>query len=250
MAAVPATSPAADDPVALSETDHYNQGVALYRAEQFQESADAFRKAAAASDPLLAARARFNLGNADYARAVASIDSQDPSAAAEAIESLRSAIESYRSALRIAPKDDDARFNLELASKLMRQLEQQQQQQQGQEGQEPQQDKEEQEAGEQEEQNGESQPEQQQQQSSQPENEQPENEQPDEQPNESSSGENQEGDGDNQESEKNPQANEGEQDSNDQPQQQQPDGSGAEPQDQASADPAEQDRVEQISAST
>ena len=109
----------------LSVTDQYNQGVALYQAQRFDESAEAFRAAAAASDPKLAAKARFNLGNTDYAKALAALEDEDAATTPKAIESLRNAIESYRSVLRLTPDDTDARFNLELAHKLIRELEQQ-----------------------------------------------------------------------------------------------------------------------------
>jgi Ca-activated chloride channel family protein len=111
----------------------YNHGIALYRTGQMTEAAERFQRAAAAENDSLAASARFNLGNSHYARAVAALQSQDQPDPAEAISQLEMAIDSYRSSLRIDPTDADARANIELATKLIKQLQQQQEQQEQQE---------------------------------------------------------------------------------------------------------------------
>ncbi len=86
-----------------------------------------FQRAAAATNDSLAAKARFNLGNTHYARALASLQSPAQASAQTqtdkpaqpdtqaAIEQLGLAIDQYRSSLRINPADSDARANIELA---------------------------------------------------------------------------------------------------------------------------------------
>lgn len=129
----------------------YNEGVALYRDGKFAEAATMFQRAASAADSSLAAKARYNLGNTHYARALAILQPPSQSGASnppassddlfgpppaytqpqaqEAIGHLESAIGQYRSSLRIIPGDSDARANIELASMLLDQLKQQQKQQ-------------------------------------------------------------------------------------------------------------------------
>ena len=117
----------------------YNHGVALYRSSQFGPAAEKFRQVLAASNDELAARARFNLGNTLYASALAQLKENpaEGDASKETVEQvlqdLRSAILQYRSALRIHSSDTDARANIELAQRLIDQIEKQQQEQQQQE---------------------------------------------------------------------------------------------------------------------
>lgn len=101
----------------------FNEGNALYQSREFQRAMEAFLEAAEGADPEWQAGALYNLGNA-------LIRQQQPGPAAEA----------YKQALRLDPRDQDAKHNLELA---LQQLEQQQQQQggDGQEGGEQSQDR-------------------------------------------------------------------------------------------------------------
>ncbi len=98
----------------------YNQGVSLYRIGQFAEAADLFRKASQSKDPHLAAMARYNLGNTQYSIALMQV--QDGQQRDEILPLIQQAITSYRSALRLAPDDDDARANLELALRALKQM--------------------------------------------------------------------------------------------------------------------------------
>lgn len=84
----------------------YNAGAALYRMERYADAVQRFRQAAAAPDPALRQRSFYNLGNA-YVR-LAESDPADP-------EPLFDAIAAYEQALRLAPADADAKWNLELA---------------------------------------------------------------------------------------------------------------------------------------
>lgn len=81
----------------------YNLGVATYRQENYERAetifAEAVNKAKTAN---LKEKSLYNLGNAQFKQ-----------------ENYESAISSYEAALGINPNDQDARFNLELAKKLL-----------------------------------------------------------------------------------------------------------------------------------
>ena len=76
---------------------HYNLGTALYKKKQFDEAANAFRSSLNGSDAILQAKGYYNLGNAQFQ-----------------LGHLHGAIRSYKSALRLNPTDQDAKYNLEL----------------------------------------------------------------------------------------------------------------------------------------
>ncbi len=117
----------------------YNLAVAQYRKGDLAAAEQSFRLAAANDNDSLAAKARYNLGNCDYASALKIAKSDQ----AGAIKGLNRAIANYRSTLDIDPTDTDARANLELAATLSNKLRQRQQEQHSQQKQ-PQQNKQEQ----------------------------------------------------------------------------------------------------------
>ncbi len=96
----------------------YNLAIARYRHGDIEIARQLFTEVAAAEDAELAAKARYNLGNADFAEAIQKLE-QDPAAARKQLES---AIENYRKALQINRTDSDARANIELANRLIDQL--------------------------------------------------------------------------------------------------------------------------------
>lgn len=79
-------------------------GNALYRLRRYEEAARSFREAAGV--PRLRQRSYYNLGNA-YVRAAEEEPEPEPL--------LRQAIAAYEEALRLAPSDSAAKWNLELA---------------------------------------------------------------------------------------------------------------------------------------
>lgn len=97
-----------DDPIA-----QYNAGTARLAAAS-GDAASLLESASAADSPRLASRASYNLGNARMAA-----------------NDLPGAIDAFKDALRRDSAMDDAKFNLELAQRL---LEEQQQQQENQDG--------------------------------------------------------------------------------------------------------------------
>lgn len=94
---------------------HFNAGDAFYRLGQFPEGARKFLRSATSPDDSVAAMSYYNLGNSMFKTG-----------------DLESAAEAYRRALLIEPDDDDAKYNLELALRMIEQQQQQQQQNQDQ----------------------------------------------------------------------------------------------------------------------
>jgi tetratricopeptide (TPR) repeat protein len=82
----------------------FDAGSALYRLERYEEAADQF--SAAARDPGLRQRSLFNLGNAMVRAAEEKPGKPEP---------LYRAAEAFEGALRIDPRDQDAKWNLEIA---------------------------------------------------------------------------------------------------------------------------------------
>jgi Ca-activated chloride channel family protein len=93
----------------------YNLAVAQYRKGDVAAAGRLFHTAAAAEDDAVAAKARYNLGNCNFAAAIRDAEKDR----AGAIKSLETAIGNYRSALDVEPTDADARANIERAAALI-----------------------------------------------------------------------------------------------------------------------------------
>jgi hypothetical protein len=112
----------------------YNEGCALLEQNKPADAASRFRDAdAKAGDDLdLSARARFNLGQALFKQAEPQKDQQPD----QALDLLKQSAAAYRSVLDVNPTDAEAARNVEIARRLMKQIEdkkrEQQQQQQNQ----------------------------------------------------------------------------------------------------------------------
>jgi Ca-activated chloride channel homolog len=82
---------------------NYNLGVSLYRTDTFTDAVSSFLRSSTESKiPELQERALYNLGNSYFK-----------------MENYKDAISAYEKALAINAKDEDAKFNLELAKKLL-----------------------------------------------------------------------------------------------------------------------------------
>ncbi len=101
----------------------YNLGAALYKQGKHEDSLTAFRKAYNDDNADLVADAHYNAGNALFMQ-----------------KKLDEAIVEYTEALKIRPDDEDAKFNLELARRLLQQHEDQEKQDKDQQNQDQQQD--------------------------------------------------------------------------------------------------------------
>jgi len=82
---------------------HFDRGTALAALSRFDEAGEEFLRATEAKDPALKASAFYNLGNA-FAKK----------------DKFKEAIEAYKRSLALNPKDERAKWNLELALKKKR----------------------------------------------------------------------------------------------------------------------------------
>ncbi len=82
---------------------HYNIGIILYRQQEYEKAAEEFQRSLESRRPEIQAQAYYNLGNTYV----------------QMNEALK-AVESYQKGLNIAPDDEDIKFNLELAQRLMK----------------------------------------------------------------------------------------------------------------------------------
>ena len=104
----------------------YNMGDVFFRQKDYDKAIESFGKAAQAPDKVLAEAAYFNAGNAQFAK-----------------EDYLQAVEMYKQALQLNSEDRDAKANLELARRKLKEQskpqkqDQQQQQQQGQQQEQP-----------------------------------------------------------------------------------------------------------------
>lgn len=105
----------------------YNQSVEEYRKGQYDQARKLLAEAIANSDASLEAKAKFNLGNCDYAAALQHVTKKEKD---KAIKLLENAITQYTEALEADGNDTDARANIELAQRLIDDLKKEQKQQQ------------------------------------------------------------------------------------------------------------------------
>jgi len=102
---------------------HFNAGAAAFQVEDFEEAQKQLNSALVTQDLQLQERAYYNLGNTEY-RLGAAAQAPDKKQAG-----WEQAVASYESALKLNPKDDDAKFNLEFVKEKIEELRKQQQQQ-------------------------------------------------------------------------------------------------------------------------
>lgn len=88
---------------------HYDIGNVLYRQQEWEAAAEAFERALAAGPAELQPQAAYNLGNVRFQQ-----------------QAYDKAVEAYRRALEAVPGDPDAKRNLELSLRALREQRQQQ----------------------------------------------------------------------------------------------------------------------------
>jgi tetratricopeptide (TPR) repeat protein len=81
----------------------YNLGNAYHGQEKYETAVEMFQKALKSTDPMQQAAAHYNLGNTHYK-----------------MGDYLKAIAGYEEALKLNPTDTDAKFNLELARKMLK----------------------------------------------------------------------------------------------------------------------------------
>jgi tetratricopeptide (TPR) repeat protein len=79
---------------------HFDRGAALYALQRFDDAGQEFLRATEGKDGALKAQAFYNLGNAFFKK-----------------EKFKEAIEAYKRTLALDPRDEHAKWNLELALK-------------------------------------------------------------------------------------------------------------------------------------
>ena len=97
-----------------SAAARYNLGTALLRLRGFDEARPHLEGVLTTADRVLRERAHYNTGNTELEPAFA-----DTSRSEERKARLRRAVAQYRRALLIHPADRDAKWNLELAQRLL-----------------------------------------------------------------------------------------------------------------------------------
>jgi Ca-activated chloride channel family protein len=118
----------------------YNMGNVYFRQKDYDKAVEAYGRAAQAPDKALAGAAYFNAGNAQFAK-----------------EDYLQAIEMYKQALQLDPEDRDAKANIELARRKLKEQTKPQQQEQQQQQQDQRQDQQQQQQAQQEQDQGEEQ---------------------------------------------------------------------------------------------
>jgi tetratricopeptide (TPR) repeat protein len=102
MAALEQYHAAETDLPASPELD-YNIAGALFEQGKYEGAVDKYTRAMNTTDPALAAKGHYNLGNTYYR-----------------MQDYVKAIQSYEESLKMNPKDMDAKFNLELARRMLK----------------------------------------------------------------------------------------------------------------------------------
>lgn len=100
----------------------HNRAAAHFKLGETAEARELWVKALALRDASYEARCRYNLGNCDYAEALAAVQGGQ---AKMALEHLGRAADQYRDAIRLDPTFSNARANLELTQQLKTMIEQQ-----------------------------------------------------------------------------------------------------------------------------
>jgi len=115
---------AADQAGSPSSELLHNQAAAHFKLGHIHDARELWARAKTLGDAAFEARARYNLGNCDYAEALTAAQAGDKQ---KALQLLSQAAAEYRNALRLDPTLTDARANLELAYRLKKQIEESQQ---------------------------------------------------------------------------------------------------------------------------
>jgi Ca-activated chloride channel family protein len=102
---------------------HFNAGAAAYRNRQFEEAAKQFNATQKSPDVKLQGQAYYNEGNALFRLGESNPDPK------KRTECWEKALQSYQSAIKLAPQDGDAHYNQEYVTRKLEELKQQQQSQ-------------------------------------------------------------------------------------------------------------------------
>jgi len=98
---------------------YFNIAKALERQEKFDDAITEYRKVYSREEPLLGAWALYNIGVCQYRQAEQAIGTQDYQ---KALPLLEQCMESNREAMKIAPNDEDPKFNYEQAKRKWKEV--------------------------------------------------------------------------------------------------------------------------------
>ncbi len=101
-----------------SDIIQYDKGAAEYQGRDFEKAALSFEESLATQNKVLEQRANFNLGNSRYKLG----ELKQQADVAQAAQSLQESVNCYKRAIELNPGDADAKFNYELADKLLKEL--------------------------------------------------------------------------------------------------------------------------------
>lgn len=103
---------------------HYNMGNSAYRQKKYDEATQHYGKALQnpAMDKKDRSRTLHNMGNSELQAGLAD--------KANGMQHFQNAVNNYQGALKLDPKNQDTKYNLSYAKKMLRQAQQQQQNQQ------------------------------------------------------------------------------------------------------------------------
>lgn len=108
----------------------YNLGNTLYRQGNYEQAGQCYSRALQnpSLKPAERSRIHYNLGNSELQKGLKEKQQGDPQH--NGMEQFRNAVNNYQEALKIDPKNKDARYNLSYAMKMLQQAKNQQQQNQ------------------------------------------------------------------------------------------------------------------------
>ena len=121
----------AQDLEPLSAEIRYNLGAAQFRQEEYDTALEEFTEGARADDLLMAAQAYYNLGNARYKKSkrefeATSVEAQGQEGAKnpvqEYVQKLENCVKDYEECLKRNPNDADAKYNLEVIRREIKNL--------------------------------------------------------------------------------------------------------------------------------
>ncbi|MEL7498894.1 MAG: VWA domain-containing protein [Planctomycetota bacterium] len=116
-----------EDVESYADQRDYNLGIAQYKLGNFDQASELFRKSSRSRTTDIAANSRYNLGNA----LVQLAGSTEETKLKQSL--LSESIGHYRSAIQLDPDNRDARANIEIAYRMLKQIQQQQAEEQDQE---------------------------------------------------------------------------------------------------------------------